>query len=264
MKLHILSDLHTEGTAFTAPDTDADVIILAGDIGKHTHGIEWAAKQKAFAGKPVIMVLGNHEYYGAELFGITNQCRIKAEEFQAQGISIFLLENDVLILEGVKFIGSVMWSDYRLFGEANMQICMVEAKRGMRDHQVIRYSERGAVDDFVLRDALFLPVHAERLFRKAKNFLREELAKPFDGKTVVVTHHLPSLMSVATRFSADILSAAFASNCDDLVERADLWIHGHTHDCFDYSLGKCRVVCNPRGYPREHSNGFRPGLVVEV
>ena len=265
MKLHILSDLHTEGTAFTAPETDADVIVLAGDIGKHTHGLEWAAKQKAFAGKPVILVLGNHEFYGAELFGITKQCRMKAEGYQAQGIPIYLLDNETLVLDGVKFTGSVLWSDYRLFGEANMQICMVEAKRGMRDHQVIRYSERGIVDDFVLRDALFFPVHAERLFRKAKNFLREELAKPFSGKTVVITHHLPSRKSVATRFDTDLLSAAFASNLDNLVEKADLWIHGHTHDPFDYELGKCRVICNPRGYPSENfRNNFQQGLVVEV
>jgi len=69
------------------------------------------------------------------------------------------------------------------------------------------------------------------------------------------------------------LSAAFASNLDHLVERADLWIHGHTHDNFDYQLGRCRVVCNPRGYVWERHGGnghtvenpeFNPGLVVEV
>ena len=269
MKLHILSDLHTEfdrpGAAFNPPKTDADVVILAGDIGLHTHGLDWSECMSAFDDKPIIHVLGNHEFFGAEYFGIRKQCRVFVDDAQAKDIPTFLLDDEVLILGGVRFIGSTLWTDYRLFGEENAQFCMSEAKRGMRDHQVIRYSDRGVpLDQHALKEMLFLPQHAERLHRKAKAFLAAELAKPFDGKTIVITHHLPSRRSVATRFDTDLLSAAFASNLDNLVEKADLWIHGHTHDCFDYSLGKCRVVCNPRGYPREHSNGFQPGLVAEV
>ena len=269
MKLHILSDLHTEfdrNGAWFPPVTDADAVVLAGDIGLHTHGLEWAADQSSFDPKrATIYLLGNHEFYGAEYFGIRQQCRQKVAEYQSFGINIFLLDDDVLVLDGVRFIGSTLWTDYRLFGEQNAPFCMSEAKRGMNDHKVIRYSDRGIpLDQHALKDSFFLPQHCERLHRKSKAFLSAELAKPFDGKTVVITHHLPSRMSVATRFDTDLLSAAFASNLDNLVQKADLWIHGHTHDCFDYSLGKCRVICNPRGYPREHSNGFRPGLVVGV
>lgn len=268
MRLHVLSDLHTEFDRllpFVASETNADAIVLAGDVGVHTHGIEWAVGQSAFDGKTILYVLGNHEFYGAEYFGIRRQCRAFVADLQAKGVSVFLLDDDVLIIDGVRFIGSTLWSDYRLFGEENMQICMLEAKRGMTDHQAVRFSERGAVDEFVMKNSLFLPVHAERLHRRAKAFLVGELAKPFSGKTVVITHHLPSRKSVSTRFDSDLLSAAFASNLDSLVEQADVWIHGHTHTPFDYFLGDCRVVCNPRGYPSEnHRNGFRPDCIVEV
>ena len=268
MKIHVLSDLHTEFDRllpFVASETDADKIVLAGDIGSHTHGLEWAVGQSAFDGKTILYVLGNHEFYGAEYFGIRRQCREFVAALQAKGLPVYLLDDDVLILDGVRFIGSTLWSDYRLFGEEIMPLCMLEAKRGMNDHKLIRYSERGPVDDYVIDKSLFLPVHAERLHRRAKAFLAEELAKPFGGKTVVITHHLPSRKSVSTRFENDVLSGAFASNCDDLVEQADVWIHGHTHTPFDYFLGDCRVVCNPRGYPSEDfKNGFRSDFIAEV
>ena len=268
MRLHVLSDLHTEfdrTSASVCGATNGDVIVLAGDIGVHTHGLEWAVGQSAFDGKTILYVLGNHEFYGAEYFGIRRQCRAFVADLQAKGVSVFLLDDDVLIIDGVRFIGSTLWTDYRLFGESNLNLCMIEAKRSMNDHRLIRFSERGVVDDYVIDKSLFLPVHAERLHRRAKAFLAEELAKPFGGKTVVITHHLPSRKSVSTRFDSDLLSAAFASNCDSLVEQADVWIHGHTHTPFDYFLGDCRVVCNPRGYPREnHRNGFRPDCIVEV
>jgi Icc-related predicted phosphoesterase len=87
-------------------------------------------------------------------------------------------------------------------------------------------------------------------FMLVKQFLETELAKPFEGATVVVTHHSPSLRSVPGCFKHDMLSAAYTSHLDPLVERfgAQLWIHGHVHDSRAYALGGTRVLCNPRGY----------------
>ena len=36
------------------------------------------------------------------------------------------------------------------------------------------------------------------------------------------------------------------------AHQPDLWIHGHTHTSFDYRVGRCRVLCNPRGYRLSH------------
>ena len=91
------------------------------------------------------------------------------------------------------------------------------------------------------------------------------LAEPFDGKTVVVTHHAPSSQSVHPRYARDLLTPAFASNLEKLMDgdRAALWIHGHMHESFDYEIYDTRVVCNPRGYaPRALAPDFRPDLVV--
>jgi len=108
MKLHILSDLHTEFTDFSAPDTGADVVILAGDIGVGLAGIEWAARR--FPQVPVIYVPGNHEFYGHDI-GLTEQ--LKA----AVPVDIHVLNNDTLELEGIRFLGCTLWTDFNLHGE---------------------------------------------------------------------------------------------------------------------------------------------------
>lgn len=267
MKIHVLSDLHLEVSKWQAPETDADVIVLAGDIGRHTHGLGWAAEQPAFAGKLVIYIPGNHEFYEAELIGLRQQLYAKAETLRAAGHRIHVLDCNTLEFAGVRFLGATLWTDYRLFGDGEAwTFAMQQARLGMTDHFAIFYADQGK-----RRGRFFLPEHAYRRHMEARRWLARELAQPFAGKTVVVTHHLPSAKSVAERFGADPLSAAFASNMEDLTAGADLWIHGHTHDNFDYLLGNCRVVCNPRGYVSERyerrsteNKLFDPHFVVET
>lgn len=217
------------------PDPESyDLVILAGDIHAHTHAIPWAAKTFS---KPVIYVPGNHEFYGAHLIGLTAELRKCAARYS----HVHLLDNDAIEIGGVRILGAVLWTDFMLYGSdrGTMGRCLNEAKHGMSDFSVIRFSGGGFLS----------PVDTVRLHRVSTSFLAEALATPFDGPTIVVTHHLPSMHSVADRFKSALMSAAFASNLDHLVAKADLWIHGHTHDGFDYRIGKCRVVCNPRGYP---------------
>lgn len=262
MKIHVLSDLHLEFSEFHPPETDTDVAILAGDIGTHTHGLDWAIAEfhdrRHEALRPaIIYVIGNHEFYGAEIHGIRRQIAERAAQARAKGVALWVLDDNAVEIDGIRFLGATLWTDYRLFGDIEMSFAMREAKRGLNDHRVIRCAPEDR----------FSPSHALGLHNASAAWLAGELAKPFPGKTVVVTHHLPSARSVADRFRYEPLSAAFASNLDALVERADLWIHGHTHDCFDYRLRKCRVVCNPRGYIRgdvPENACFNPALVVEV
>lgn len=266
IKLHVLSDLHCEITTWEAPVTDADVVVLAGDIGAHTHGLEWAAQQPAFRGKLILYTPGNHEFYQAEMIGLRKQLYRKAEALRSDGHAIHVLDNDALEIDEVRFLGSTLWTDYRLFGDGvEMAFAMSEAKHGLSDHSVIFFADRGTqLDSYSMRNRFFLPQHAERLHRQSRVWLSEQLSKDHSGKTVVVSHHLPSMLSVADRFKGDVLSAAFASNLEALVEMADLWVHGHTHVASDYYFGKCRVVCNPRGYPGERGTGFRSDFIVEV
>ncbi len=108
MKLHILSDLHTEFADFSPPETGADVVILAGDIGVGLGGIEWAARR--FPKAPVIYVPGNHEFYGHDI-GLTDQLKAAAP------VDIHILNNDTLELERIRFLGCTLWTDFNLHGE---------------------------------------------------------------------------------------------------------------------------------------------------
>ncbi len=115
----------------------------------------------------------------------------------------------------------------------------------------------------------FTPLDAAALFRRHAAWLAHQLAQPHDGPTVVITHHAPSRRSIHPRFEGSRLNACFVSDLDHLLgaSRARLWIHGHTHDSFDYEVHGTRVVCNPRGFARDGVNenaAFDPDFIVRV
>lgn len=247
MKLQILSDLHTEFSDFDPPDTDADVVVLAGDIGVGTDGIEWAARR--YSEVPVIYVPGNHEFYGHDVRD-TDLLTV------AEPASIRVLSDDALEIDGVRFLGSTLWTDFKFYGEAEAWFARQTAKALLEDFASIRNGNR-----------TFTPEDSVDLHRVSVMWLVNELEKGFDGPTVVVTHHLPAAPSIASKYRNDPLNPAFASRLEGIIEKyqPELWVHGHTHVPCDYEIFGTRVVCNPRGYPSESSSeGFSPGLVVEV
>jgi predicted phosphodiesterase len=253
MKLHILSDLHLEFSSFTPPATDADVVVLAGDIWKGSAGIDWA--RETFPDKWILYIAGNHEFYGRPRLETLAKLRIAARE-----CGVHFLDDAAVVIDGVRFLGATLWTDFRLFGDEAKPMAMAEGQRGLNDFRVIYDGRSGT----------FSPSDSIRLHEKSLAWLKAQLEEPFDGKTVVVTHHLPSQRSVAERFKGSVLSACFASNLDYLMGNppVNLWIHGHTHDSFDYEVLGTRVLCNPRGYvtyQRTVENfDFDPGLVAEV
>jgi len=255
MKLHILSDLHLEFAPFDPPATDADVVVLAGDISQRTEGIRWA--RRMFAQQQIIFVPGNHEYYGAER--ITT---LAAMREAAAACGVHLLDNDAIMIqperssEHVRFLGCTLWTDFRYLGDNSQQQAMTEGQKRLSDFHLIR-NGTGA----------FTPERSVALHEQSLAWLKNMLATPFAGKTVVVTHHLPSANSVAARFRESSLSPCFVSRLDDLFGKMTLWIHGHTHDSFDYQVSGTRVVCNPRGYVTERgieNAEFKPGLTIEI
>ena len=256
MRIHILSDLHLDTGPVELSSVDADVVVLAGDIDERTHGVEWA--REAFS-QPVVYVPGNHEYYGGKLHHTLRKMRQAAA-----GSNVHVLDCEEWHFGGVRFLGATLWTDYRLTG--NQPLAEWDASQQMNDFRKIRNIAYSKV-----RTRDFLLEHA-----KARSFLEAGLQEPFDGKTVVVTHHAPSGHSVARRYqdhavqSGSHLNAAYASNLDGLLMMHNgLWIHGHTHDAWDYSIGGTRIVCNPRGYLNEKGQslkptGFNKSLVVEI
>ncbi len=247
MKLHILSDIHVEFEAFVPPTTDADVIVLAGDIHVGRKGLDWALEQ--FPDKPVIYVLGNHEYYGKAVPKLINEL-----EKIAANTNVHLLERSSVEIGGVTFLGSTLWTDFELFGDP--RIAGFEAQQKMTDFKKIRVSPRFSR----LRS-----VDASVMHYRSKKWIQDELQKTV-GEVVVVTHHGPSARSLPEHYRNDLLSAAYVSDMDDFVSKSNaaLWIHGHIHSTSDYRLGNTRVVCNPRGYPDEYNDEFAPDFVVTL
>jgi predicted phosphodiesterase len=259
MRLLILSDLHLEAWGEHAPRIDIegsrpDAIILAGDIHTGTRAIAWA--DRMFPELPVLYVHGNHEGYGERLDSV----RIGLEDMSARTGHIHYLDSTELVMGSMRFLGTTLWTDFRLSGDAERPAALQAAQNQMNDYRQIRLASQG---DRKLRASDTARWHQEQ-----KIWLAAKLAAPFLGITVVITHMAPSTKSIPGRYAGELLSAAFASHLDDLVAQADLWIHGHTHDSADYSIGKCRVVSNPCGYPRAHyapeNPNFDPGLIIEL
>ena len=208
MKLHILNDLHIEFEDFDPPATDADVVILAGDIGVGVEGLRWA--EERFPDRPMIYVPGNHEFYHHDL-SLIEELKEQAPEH------IHVLNDDQVTIDGVRFLGSVLWTDFGLFGEADRLFAMQQVRRQMTDFSIIRNGGQR-----------FTPEDAIRLHTASRGWLVTMLAEHFAGKTVVVTHHAPSSRSVHPRYASDLLTPAFASNLENLMDgdRAALWVHG--------------------------------------
>jgi Icc-related predicted phosphoesterase len=250
MKLHVISDLHVEFESFNPPKTEADMVILAGDIHVGKKGVDWAKAN--FPDKHVIYVLGNHEYYGRAF-----PKHVSDLKEIVKGTNIHILENSHLVTDDVVFMGCALWTDFKLFGDP--KIAGYQATQIMTDYRRIRISPEYRK----LRSIDTAAIHAKSL-----RWLDAEIAKLKDSgkKLVIVTHHAPSKRSLSKFHEDDILSAAYASHLDCFVREsnAQLWIHGHVHTQQDYSIGNTRIICNPRGYPDEQNQDFMSGLVIEV
>jgi hypothetical protein len=100
---------------------------------------------------------------------------------------------------------------------------------------------------------------------QCQQWLQAELAKPFDGGTVVVTHFAPSLKSADPRYGMTPGTAGFCNALDALLPQAQLWMHGHLHAPSDYLVEGCRVVANPLGYARKNEQvHFKPAACIEI
>lgn len=245
MKIHVLSDLHLEGRDFIPPHTDADVVVLAGDIDVGVGAIRWA--QMVF-NTPVIYVLGNHEYYRSDLSLIHRMREL------SEGTNVHVLERDSVVIDGVKFLGTTLWTDFLLYGRDYRPDAMSDVERGLADFRLI--SDGG------------LPFTAARslsLHEQSREWLDAELSSALENKRVVVTHHAPSLRSESDAYRGGRMSPGFISDLDDILAAHDinLWVHGHTHYSVDYVLNDVRVVSNQRGY-RGEGVVFNPGFVVEI
>ncbi|MBN9407057.1 MAG: metallophosphoesterase [Burkholderiales bacterium] len=275
MKIQLLSDLHLEQNPDFQPQPapDADLLVLAGDIGSYQRGSRLAARGDGDFGLarfsplprgagwpvPVLYVPGNHEYDGLDVDATHARLRASCER-----LGIHWLEREQWLWQGVRLLGTTLWSDFE---------ALVPQGPAVRpEQQTLARDKAFRAANHYLRHAgalrhgrVWLAEAIREQALACQAWLRAALAQPFDGPTVVITHFAPSLRSKDPRYGLTPGTAGFCNALDALFEQADLWLHGHLHCAHDYQAGRCRVVANPLGYADKGEQvGFRPTLSIPV
>lgn len=281
MNIQLLSDLHLESNPhFTAqPLLGADVLVLAGDIGSYQAGSLLTEQSIADFGlarfsplpvneggagwpTPVLFLPGNHEYDGLDF----DEARQRLKQ-TCERLGMVWLESDTVVLQGVRFIGTTLWTDFDA-------LTSDQARRGditLSEQLKGREKAFRAANFYLKKNHSFRqgePMLASDLREeslKCQAWLRAELEKPFDGSSVVITHFAPSLLSADPRYGLVPGTAGFCNSLDELFPHVNLWLHGHLHCAVDYKKQGCRVVANPLGYARKgEQDGYRADLLIEV
>lgn len=247
MRIHLLSDLHIEFGAFDPPEVDADLLVLAGDVHIKRNGLRWIRDR--IPDRPVIYILGNHEFYGEKFPRLIEKLKQEAADSE-----IHVLENDYIEMGGFRFIGCTLWTDMALHGDP--QIGSIEALQ-MTDYKRVRHSPSYK---------RLRPIHTRFQHHLSVRAIKDFLETGDSRRSIVVTHHAPSIRSLPKRRWDKLISCAYASNLENLIEehRPLLWIHGHIHHSQDYLIGDTRVVSNPRAYIDELNPRFDPNLVIDL
>ena len=262
MKVKVVSDLHLECCEYEheLPNLgEGEVLILGGDIlcarhfkkdGNFHKNYERFVKRCYDNFDHILYIAGNHEAYGYNYEGSWNVLK------EHLGNHFHIMEDSVVKIRDWVFIGSTFWTDFR--NENALE--MMESSQCMNDYKTIRITSKYRKMN---------PNDTLGFHKKSKQFLLEQLQLFKNKKIWVMTHHAPSYQSVHEKFkSSGIANGAYVSDLDSLIlEHPEIrvWSHGHTHTSFDYKIGHCRVVCNPRGYyPLEMNPDFNPDFEIDT
>ena len=286
MKIKLVSDLHLEFSDINIQNTDnCDVLILGGDIcvaqDLHDHpepnntadqaviaaGTGLGRRQQAaqryrdffkrcsFQFPHVIYIMGNHEFYSGKFYAGIDYMREELAKYP----NIYMLEQDIKVIDDVTFVGATLWTDMNKGDPLTMHA--IEGM--MNDFRIIKNDKRNYAP-MSARDVA--DRHARTL-----GYFRSVLAEQHDRKFVVVGHHTPSFQSCHPMYGNDtLMNGGYHSDLSEFIldhPQIKLWTHGHTHHPFDYMIGETRIVCNPRGYENDgysERTGWNPNIVLEV
>jgi len=264
MRFRLMSDLHLEFedrtldfTPIPLKDDKTTVLILAGDVALGIDAVGFIQKMcKQFY--KVVYCLGNHEFYYNEY----NKTRARWSDRPEMPSNLILLDDHVAIIdEQVRLVGGTLWTDFN----GDDYFAKNLAIQCMNDYNCAKFKSGDKVSGYRKR-----PLHPNDTVRAHKQTLfliTETIRVPFDGPTIVVTHHLPHPLCVAQDFRTDPLNPAYMTNLDEVIEANDIavWVHGHTHTNVDVEVHDTRILCNPRGYtPDDLNEGFDEQLTFEV
>jgi predicted phosphodiesterase len=252
----IMSDLHLDfpgARGFPPLARDTKLVLVAGDTCQSlVRAVE--AMRMAYPHTEIAAVAGNHEFYGGT-FGE----ELQAGRERALELGVRLVENETVVFDRLhlRVIGATLWTDYELFGASLRESAMRTAYDTMRDHKRIKWSRRPW--------QRFRPQEARKLHLQSRSYIEAELAKAYDGTTIVLTHMAPTAEAVEPQYRDRMIAAAYASNLHATIDRyqPDFWISGHTHHSMDQHRGRTRLISNPCGYADEDTR-FDPQMVIEV
>jgi predicted phosphodiesterase len=264
MKIQLLSDLHLETHPNFAPEisAEADLLILAGDVGsyqagsmlldKHDHDFglaRFSPRQDLGAWPvPVFFVPGNHEYDGMPF----EEAHDRLQETCAR-LNITWLQQRIEIFQGVRFIGCTLWSDFEALVPTTGALTQQLKAREKAERAADFYLRKTGT---VFQGEPFLSGAVKAKAQADQAWLTQALSIPFEGPTVVITHFAPSLKSADPRYGLTPGTAGFCNALDHLLPLADVWLHGHLHCAHDYVHRGCRVVANPLGYAKKNEQQF--------
>jgi hypothetical protein len=268
MKLYVASDLHLEFGDLQIPNRDAvDVLILSGDIlvardldrpDERGDRVQNFLRHVSGEYPNVIMVMGNHEHYHGDFAKTKGLIQQYLDQLELR--NIHLLERESLEIQGYRFLGGTLWTDFN----RGDPLSRFDAEARMSDYHQVRNSAAG-YRKLKTEDTLW--AHREMLEFVTQEIDQRRAAGDHSPRVIVVGHHAPSRASTHPRYQSDHhLNGAYSSNLEEFIlDRPEiaLWTHGHTHEDFDYMIGATRIVCNPRGYlgyePRAES--WQPRLI---
>ena len=273
MKFSLVSDVHLEHQPeFRLKNVDeSDVLILAGDIltavvledksddlSRKNRNFHEFFQSVCSQWKHVIYVAGNHENYN---FDIT-QTIDHLKKHLGYLTNLHILENEFVVIDDVVFVGSTMWTD---MNKEDPQT-LLQIKGMMNDFYCIKdpavihtddwgqYAAAGRYD--YIRPGIYTPEQSVHRFNKAKSYLKQVAENFQNRKVVVVTHHQPSYQSIHEKYRGDKhMNGGYASDLSEFMldnPNIKYWCAGHVHSNFDYKIGGCNVLVNPKGYPGEH------------
>lgn len=242
---------------------DIDALLIAGDISTGGRHVDLALLLWDQLRRPVVMVRGNHEFYGARMDEVIAAEGYRVAELNALGADIRVLDGDVTEVAGTRIIGATLWTDLRLFpGETAATRAAVQST--LNDFGRIQVAAGRRFDP----DA-WLELHA-----RDRDAIFRHLTTPFDGPTVVMSHYMPIAEMIDPARNARsrgerLANAGFASDLSHMIREHDIacWISGHSHDnmraCLEGAYGPIEFLGNSRGYPQEGTT-FDPGLVLQT
>lgn len=256
MQIQLLSDLHLEQDtdAIVLPPIPSDLVILAGDTHQGKTGVEWAKAQ--YVDRPVLYLLGNHEYDWQTFATLAAQLR---EE--ARGSNVHVLERDSFEFDGVHFLGCTLWTDFDICGTRD--ISMAVAQAGAGDYRRIYLDGEDVPAD---QRRFIVPEDTRLLHHDSRKWLEDQVAASDAANTIVITHHAPSMLSIRDDYKTSEYVPAVASAFDEFISRSGLpyWLHGHIHQRADYKIGTTQILANPRGYPDERPGLFDPTQTINL